>query len=276
VKARLMAGALAFALWGGVAAADEQASRSEGEVQGPVLIIEDERSDMAQAEERNTDERVFIDDEEQLGVGGAGDIDRPDLVVADDTRMNEDQDKKSDMRGLTVLLGGGVEGYTGDLAPRVDPGVAYGVTAAIKPSTVLGLELGYSGALNSIEVDDNLAEDLVEGGPDIVRNGGHAAVTLGLGAAPVQPYVLGGVGLSRYSMRNNSEAQGFSDATVPSIPLGAGLRTHFGDFTADARVNWNVLLDSDFAPGVESRRLAGLNAATAGRYNATINLGTTF
>ncbi len=177
--------------------------------------------------------------------------------------MNQDEGQaKGDMRGLSVLVGAGVEGYTGALAPSINPGPAVGVTAAIRPSKVLGLEFGYSGAVN------NLDADVGGSGPDIVRNGAVANVTLGLTAAPVQPYVLGGLGMNWYNIRNG-EVLGFSDDTSSRIPVGVGLRTHIGDFTADARVNYNVLLNEGFAPGVDNR-------ITTGSYNGTLNIGGTF
>ena len=54
------------------------------------------------------------------------------------------------MRGLTVTLGGGVEGYTQALAPAVSPGPSVGVNANLRPSRVLGLErFGPAHALGS-------------------------------------------------------------------------------------------------------------------------------
>jgi len=180
----------------------------------------------------------------------------------DDEDVNQNREANADMRGLTLLVGGGVEGYTGALAPQINPGATYGVTAAIKPSKVFGLELGYSGAVNNL---DAAGGDV--GGPDLVRNGGQAALTFGLGAAPVQPYVLGGIGFSDYNFRG--EAAGFSDDMVGNVPVGAGLRTHVGDFTFDLRGNYNFLFDQDFA-GVDD----GLNEN--GRYAGTLNIGGTF
>ncbi|OJH41659.1 hypothetical protein BON30_11070 [Cystobacter ferrugineus] len=175
--------------------------------------------------------------------------------------LDEKPKKEADMRGLTVMVGGGVEGYTGSLAPEVRPGAAVGVTAAIKPSKVFGIELGYTGAANELRGNAG-------GGPDIIRNGGQAALTFGLAATPVQPYVLGGLGLNRYNVRNG-DGERFRDDTNANVPVGAGLRTHIGDFTADARINYNFLLSNDFSPGVESDTWTG-------RYTGTINLGGTF
>ncbi|WP_235217153.1 outer membrane protein [Archangium violaceum] len=175
----------------------------------------------------------------------------------------EDQgQKQGDMRGLSVLVGAGIEGYTGGLAPAINPGATVGVMAGLRPSKVLGIELGYSGAVN------NLDTDVGGSGPDIVRNGAVANLTVGLTAAPIQPYLLGGFGMNWYNIRNGLGA-GFVDDTSSRVPVGVGLRTHIGDFTADARVNYNILLSEDFAPAVD-------DAFTTGSYQGTINLGGTF
>jgi hypothetical protein len=185
------------------------------------------------------------------------------------TIINEQQPVKKEkgpgLRGLSLTLGGGVEGYSGALAPDINPGPAYGVSAAIRPSKVFGIELGYSGAVNNL---DTRAGGVGGSGPDLVRNGGQAALTFGLAATQVQPYVLGGVGLSDYHFRR--AAPGFRDDTVGNVPVGAGLRTQFGDFTADLRADYNFLFSQDFAPGVSD----GANGN--GRYAGTLNIGGTF
>ncbi len=172
-----------------------------------------------------------------------------------------------DLRGVTVSLGGGVEGYSGDLAPVIDAGPAWGVTAAFRPTSVLGLEIGYRGAANEIEGVDSP-------GADLVRNGGEAVATLGLSATAVQPYLLGGLGLSRYDVR--ADAPGFQDDVTGSVPLGAGLRAHVGDFTADLRLNYSLLFNEDFAP-VDGNELAVLGAEIpGGQVRGMLNIGATF
>ena len=209
-------------------------------------------------------QRDFDVHEHDQAIGGSGyevkDTEKMRLREREVSSSDQGQ-RKGDMRGLTVLIGGGVEGYTGGLAPEVRPGAAVGVTAALKPSKVLGIEVGYSGAVN------NLRTDAGGSGPDIVRNGGQAALTLGLTASPVQPYVLGGVGINRYNVRNG-EALGFRSDTNANVPVGAGLRTHIGDFTADARLNYNFLVNNEFAPVASD--------TWTGRYTGTVNLGGTF
>ncbi|WP_240359653.1 hypothetical protein [Pyxidicoccus trucidator] len=185
------------------------------------------------------------------------------------------QDDDADMRGLTVSAGGGVEGYSGGLAPRIDPGAAYGATLTLKPSRVLGFEVGYSGAVNTLDLDG--AEDLV-GSPGIVRNGAQAVATVGLTASPVQPYILGGIGVNDFNVRQGAEALGYADDTVGSVPMGAGLRFYSGNFSADLRGNYNFLFDEEFAPGVPvaEQDVLDVNFVDGGSYNATLSIGATF
>ncbi|MBI3183914.1 MAG: outer membrane beta-barrel protein [Myxococcales bacterium] len=184
--------------------------------------------------------------------------------------------ERADMRGLTVMVGGGVEGYTGDLSPQLNPGPAWSVTAAFKPTRMVGIELGYSGAVN--EIDNGRGEGLGPGatsGADIMRNGGSAVATLGLSPTRVQPYLLAGVGIDRYNVRGGQD-EGFSSDTLAHVPLGAGLRTHVGNFTADARFGYSLMFDQDFASVVKDRDVLGVDSTSGGRYLGTINLGATF
>jgi len=187
----------------------------------------------------------------------------------------ERQEANADMRGLTVLLGGGVEGYTNALASEINPGVAYGATLILKPTKVLGLEVGYSGAANNFDRDQVSVSG--RSGPDMIRNGAHAVATVGLTAAPLQPYVLAGIGLSRHNVR--ADVAGFQDDNVGNVPVGAGLRLHVGSFTADARLNYNVLFDQEFAAGLPTTdvNLPGDETFSAGgSYSGTLKLGATW
>lgn len=201
--------------------------------------------------------------------------------------MDDDDEKdrgKSDARGVTVLLGGGVETYTGDLAPQLNAGPSWGVGVALKPVGALGLELGYTGAINSVQGSSGLVPDNsgtirsdVDNEADILRNGGSAIATIGLGPAPFQPYLLGGIGVDWYNARNAEAAGRFRDDTVGSIPLGLGFRTHVGDFTADLRGVYGVLFNQGFAPAEGNTRLSEIGSETpTGRFGAQLRLGATF
>jgi hypothetical protein len=295
MKTKILVGAVAALLYGGVALAngkdcppgsakDTQSMNSQSLDANRQAVIETQPVDesIGGSGQAGMDNSVITHEQ---GLGGSGYQSEPlrepqvtppaPVVVQPSTstafvpvteEKNERKESKADMRGLSLMVGGGVEGYTGALAPEISPGPAYGVTAALKPSKVLGIELGYSGAVNNLS--GGLTSGGASSGPDLVRNGGQAAVTLGLGAAPVQPYVLGGIGFSDYNFRGT--AADFRDDTVGNVPVGAGLRTHIGDFTADLRANYNFLFDQGFATTVDT----GLNEN--GRYSGTLNIGGTF
>lgn len=265
IKVGVVAGAAAFALWGGAAfAQDDMGTQMEPETMEPSSPTLDEPGITEQ-------EPSWIGEEERDVAETESEALQPVVVITEAEDAEQEDKPLGDASGLTVMLGGGVEGYTGGLAPRIDPGAAWGVTAALKPTRVLGLELSYNGAANEVD-GDNLSD-----GPDILRNGGQAVATVALTPTSIQPYLLGGFGISDYNIRGDGAAAGFSDDFNTHVPLGAGLRTHIGDFTADARVNYSVLLENEFAAGVDTTDVAGIDASFGdARYNATINLGATF
>ncbi|MBN8230794.1 hypothetical protein JYK02_25085 [Corallococcus macrosporus] len=210
----------------------------------------------------------------QEATGGSG-MTTPPPSYAPTASANEEiqpleveKKDKNDKKGLTLLIGGGVEGYTGALAPQIAPGPSAAVTASLKPTSVLGVEVGYSGALNNIKDAGIAGAD----GPDLVRNGGQAALTLAVSPSAVQPYLLGGIGVSNYHFRGG-ESLGYSDDTVGNIPAGVGVRGHFGHFTADLRGYYNFLFDKQFAPDIDP---GGSDPSGGGSYTTTLNVGGTF
>lgn len=198
------------------------------------------------------------DEWQEPAYGGSG--------VEDTTTVYVVQEEQGADRGLYVLLGGGAEGYTGELAPDLNAGFAYGATIGYKPSRSLGLEVGYSGGLNDI---DTFGPGGAADGADIIRNGGQAAVTLGLTPTRLQPYLMGGIGIENHSVRGLSPIAGYEDDTSGYVPAGLGLRYNIGSLlTADARVSYNIPFAQDFAP-VD-------NDIWNGRYQALLQFGGTY
>ncbi|WP_223639128.1 hypothetical protein [Corallococcus sp. EGB] len=195
---------------------------------------------------------------------------RPTANANEEVQPLEVEKKSHNVKkGLTLLIGGGVEGYTGALAPQLAPGPSANVTASIKPTSVLGVEVGYTGALNNIK---NAGSAGASSGPDLVRNGGQAALTLAMTPTAVQPYLLGGIGINNYHFRGG-EALGYHDDTVGNVPAGVGVRGHFGHFTADLRGYYNFLFDKQFAPNINP---GGGDAGGGGSYVGALNVGGTF
>ncbi len=343
MKAALLGGALAFALWGAPALAGGDAHKDQvgqrecppeliGTAECPEGVYSDDVGLGGSGEEGQMQDESLNDESlnegfgsESEGLGGSGDTGtwqddsmsdpnlgtdpslqddgfseepvggaadegqpapaqpdmepRSDMWVDDrDTTIttvtpSEERRESYDARGLTVLLGGGVEGYTGALAPEINPGPQWGVGAAFKPTKNFGLELGYSGAVNNLTGEGSILEG---SGANITRHGGSAVATLGLTSAAVQPYLLGGVGVDRYIV-DEAEAFGYQTSTIGNVPVGVGLRTHVGNFTADLRGNYGILFEQDFAPGVGGTDLGDIGDSTpSGRYGATLRLGATF
>ncbi len=182
---------------------------------------------------------------------------------AEDFRMSEERDEPM----LHVMAGGGVEGYMGDFRGQVNPGPGWSVVASGNATRALGFEVGYSGAANNLDAQV-AGEGGATNGADLLRNGGHAAVTLSAPTPGIQPYALAGIGIDRYTVRGDTDAFGYEDDTSGNVPLGVGIRTGVGNFTADLRFNYDVLFQDDFAP-VDSN-------AGDGRYSGLLHLGGRF
>ncbi|MCY1082877.1 outer membrane beta-barrel protein [Archangium lansingense] len=169
-------------------------------------------------------------------------------------------------KGLYVLLGAGTEGYTGELAPDLNVGFSYGATVGFKPTRGLGLELAYSGGMTDI---DTFGPGGAADGGDIIRNGGQAAVTIGLSPTKLQPYLMGGIGIENHNVRGLAPLADYQDDTSGYVPAGVGLRYNIGSLlTADARVSYNIPFEQEFAP-VD-------NDIWTGRYQALLQLGGTY
>ena len=184
------------------------------------------------------------------------------------------EDVERELRGVSVMVGGGVEGYTGSLAPRVAVGPAWNLIIGFHPTSVFGLELVYEGALNSVKYGNFGLT--TPGGADIVRNGGHAAATFAFGPWRVQPFILAGVGVNHYSVSQNARDVGFASTTAGYIPVGGGIRGQVEGVTIDVRGNWELPFSDNLFPGGTGENTLGLSTGHYGRWNATLNVGGTF
>lgn len=147
----------------------------------------------------------------------------------------------------SIRVGGGMEGQTGVLRSQLTEGPMWSATAAVQPLSFMGLEATYSGATANVDSDQaGISSGGVVKGADFIRNGGQVAATINAPSRFVQPYVLGGVGVDRYTFRGVNNAQ-FKDDTAGRVPLGAGIKATSGMFVADLRANYNALFNQDFA-----------------------------
>ncbi|MFZ5468267.1 MAG: hypothetical protein ACOZIN_02420 [Myxococcota bacterium] len=185
----------------------------------------------------------------------------------------QEKERPSRLLDLTVLAGGGVEGFTGSMASELEPGFAWGATVGIFPFSYLGAELAYTGAVHEFDLKTNISGG-AGGGADVVRNGGHAALNVGLTDQPVQPYALAGIGFESYEVLN--PILGFQDDTVGYVPLGGGVRYRWKSFTADARFSFNVLFSNAFALEVAQGVVLAQDARNGTRWDGAVRMGATF
>jgi hypothetical protein len=175
------------------------------------------------------------------GVGGAG-------TMTTTTTVTQEQHGINQVNPLGVMILGGVEGYSGVLAPRLNAGVSWGAAAFYEPWKVLGFELGYSGGVAYLKNN-------VGGGADVVRNGGYVIATPGLTfpmdsteRLSLKPYLLGGIGLDGWNAENGGPAAGWHNTTNGNVPFGGGLELRADHVVANARFNYVWGFGDQFNP----------------------------
>lgn len=164
---------------------------------------------------------------------------------------------------VSVLAGGGVDGFWGQARNEIRTGANWGATLLGRPANVLGFEVGYNGGAYEARTPGNVN---IQRGADITRNGGDAILSLGP-AWKLQPYALAGYQLNWWTARGATKDLGFSNDTGSAFPFGAGLRTNAGPFIADARFDYNVGVSENVLPTSQTN----LN-----RYQAQFSIGGTF
>lgn len=179
-------------------------------------------------------------DDLEPGVGGSGPQQNSDVMGHGLATPERRPRTIWEAMPLTYTVQGGVEGYSGATANHINLGATYGVSVAYERLGFLGLEVGYSGATNSLS---NVAQST--GNPLLFRNGGYAVGTSGIpftlnarGTAGLKPYLLGGIGFDVYTPQNSASFAGYTSRTTGCVPFGAGLELRAGPFVADARFTY--------------------------------------
>lgn len=143
---------------------------------------------------------------------------------------------------VLVEIGGGASTFTGELGDVTEGGAGWTGRVVIGARTMLGFELSYFGAANTIEGLDVNITDVGDLGNDntVISSAGEGLVRVNfLGPrAPVKPFVAGGANYTRFdsdTLFDNREALGF--------PLAAGAQFYMGNFTIGARGDYRILTD---------------------------------
>lgn len=142
-----------------------------------------------------------------------------------------DVDDELHRYGMNVSAGGGlvmfVHGTGGlDLGEVDGPGGGWEARVAFGTRTPLAIEAAYVGSFQGLPL-----------GPNLLGNGVEANLRLNMLLGAVRPYVLAGVGWTRYSLvtpRPDMSLVGDGDDTA-AFPMGAGVGVHVGRFAIDLR-----------------------------------------
>lgn len=173
--------------------------------------------------------------------------------------------------GVSLALGGGVEGFTNDtLRASTNPGGLYNLRVAIGTRSPFAIEGAYIGSVQSIDVlglDSNAL---------LVGNGLEGKLRINFMDEAVQPFAFAGVGWRRYSLQNtdtNTSAVA-SDDDVLEVPFGAGLAYKIAGLQLDARGEFRYATQEDLMPSLTPER--GGDAAEMHRWSINTNIGYAF
>jgi hypothetical protein len=148
--------------------------------------------------------------------------------------------------GEYVLVGGGVSDFSKDAAgERLDTGGTWDARLGLGSRSYVGGEVAYVGSYRSG----------VGANPDVLGNGVEGVLRLQLPYVAsgwlVEPFVFGGIGWTRFSLRN--EPAGARGDDVGVVPFGAGVTLGRSRFLVDARFTWRSVFDGDLALSATDR-----------------------
>jgi hypothetical protein len=148
--------------------------------------------------------------------------------------------------GATVTLGGGFMNFTGQAArDATTAGGAWGLRMVWGTRTFVGVEAAYVGSLNGVSalgLDDNAL---------LLGNGVEGALRLNLpviyNGALVEPFVIGGVGWTRFDVINDDFNTSSLTQTdhILTVPAGAGLTTVVRGVLLDARFTYRFAFNEN-------------------------------
>jgi hypothetical protein len=145
---------------------------------------------------------------------------------------------------VSLVTGAGPTNYfgTGFSASKTDVGALWDARATFGAHSILAMEAGYVGSLNSI--------DSSVGHGSISSNGLDTDLRLQL-PWKVQPYVFGGIGYNHMSLNNfngSTEITGQflkNESDQFTVPAGGGLSGYVGHLTLDLRGTYRYTPDND-------------------------------
>jgi hypothetical protein len=143
--------------------------------------------------------------------------------------------------GAYLLVGGGVADFAEEeVKDRFDVGGTWDARVGVGNRFYVGGELAYVGAARH---GDGFGSDLLSHGVEGVL---RLQVPFESGRWLVQPFVFGGVGYSRVSLRD-APAGVTDEDDVGVVPFGGGLTLGFDRLLLDARFTYRTPFEEDLA-----------------------------
>lgn len=191
------------------------------------------------------------------------------VLCLSSTAFADDYDKPAYSEdGVGLFAGGGVAGFTDkDMrdfateAPAWQARLSYGTHS--KLFTVEAAYLGSVQAIDALGLDTSA---------QLVSTGVEGLVRMNLIQGRYQPYVLAGIGWTRYDVTNaktNTSDVNDSD-NVGNIPFGVGFAMRFDQMLIDARAEYRPAFDNNLIQATENSK------ATLDSWAATANIGYEF
>ncbi len=172
-------------------------------------------------------------------------------------------------RDVSVKAQGGMLTYTDESAALTAPGASYGVLVGFDLTRLWQAELSYQGAAYATDDDLPFEQDT------ILENGGQGILLVAPDIGRFEPYALGGIGVSRFTVLEGATPNPAVDsATLVKVPVGVGAQYHApvadGEtaFTVGARTLFDFIVAGDPFPTL----VGGLPT----QFQTTLQLGATF
>jgi hypothetical protein len=167
---------------------------------------------------------------------------------------------------MSLSIGAGVTGFTdSNMRDYANVGGSWEARLTAGTRSTLAVEAAYVGSAQSIDalgLDNNAI---------LVGNGAEGLARVNLTKSGVQPFIVAGVGWTRYDTTNadvNTSAVSSKD-NVFQIPLGLGVGYRYDKFIFDARAMFRPSFDNDLVAkqtGGSTTRLDSLTGMIHGGF----------
>lgn len=145
--------------------------------------------------------------------------------------------------GMSLTVGGGVTGLAdSDSRDMVNTGGTWEARLTFGTRTPIAGEVAYVGTAQGLDMP--MADD-----PVLLGNGVEGVARLNFGNYDIQPYGLGGLGWTHYSIVDDTPEMGLRDDDVATVPVGGGIAFQAFGALIDVRGVYRFAFDDNLTEG---------------------------